>query len=295
MKKAIVLSAFGSTEPTALQPFLDTVKEVGEAFPACDTHLVFTSPTIRDIWHNRTGNKTFRAEQPQIPELFYNVQTPLSVLADLQAKGYKQVVVQPLYMVEGTEFYDLRATVNALRSIVTFRAQNTPFPTLALGRPFLGMNSDTRDYHQDIQTMAEALKDDISQARKYNQALVYAGHGSPRYATPAYTELEAKLQELGDIPVFFATLEGWPDLPSLVTRLQTAKIKKILLKSFCFTCGKHSLQDIAGEKADSWLTVLRGSGFDVQTELNSIGSRPQVRRILVQHILDAATEAGIDL
>ncbi len=295
MKKAIVLSAFGSAEIEALQPFLDIAQDVATTFPMCELRLAFTSPTIRGIWRKRAEDQKFRAEYPQLPHFFYNAQTPLSVLADLQDKGYKQIVVQPLYMVQGAEFYDLRVTVDALRSIATFRAKNTPFPNLALGRPFLGINSDTRDYHQDIKAMALALEDDILQADKRKRALVYIGHGNRYHAMSFFSELEASMRAMTEIPVFFATLAGWPNIPSLIPRLQAAKIKNILLKPFLFTSGKHSHQDIAGKEAEGWLPVLHDSGLDVQMDFEPLGSRPQLRRILVQHIRDAATDAGIDL
>ncbi len=295
MKKAIVLSAFGSSNPAALQPFLDTIKEVEKAFPACEVRLAFTSPTIRGIWHKRAKDKAFQTSHPEIPVCFYTIQTPLSVLADLQEKGYREIIVQPLYIVEGSEFYDLRATVSALRSITPFRADDAPFPKLALGRPFLGMNSARHDYHQDIHAMAEALKDDATRVASQGLALVYAGHGNPNYATPAYTELETKLREQTNTAIFFATLEGWPDISTLLPRLQEAKIKNILLRPFLFAAGKHANEDIAGDKKDSWENMLRKNGFDVQTELTPIGALPQVRRLLVQHVLDAAADEKIDL
>ncbi len=282
MKKAIVLGAFGSSVPQAVLVLDKTVQAVVARFSEYLVRLSFSSKTVRNIWLQRAEDKEFKALHIDVPQYFYRLRTPLAEIADLQAQGITDIAVQPLYLVDGAEFYDLRASVAALSSITTFRGERL-FSHLRLGRPFLGCSGGGHDYRLDIREMAEVLQPDIEEAEKSNRTLVFIGHGSPHLATSVYCELEACLQKKTRQGVFFATLEGWPSRENLLQRLQIAGAKQILLKPFFYTCGTHTQNDIC-TLPSSFLAMLNQNGFDTVVDPKPIGDRAELLQILLARI-----------
>ncbi len=282
MKKAIVLSAFGSSVPQAVSVLEKTVQAVATKFSDCLVRLSFSSQIVRNIWRKRAADMEFTTSHPDVPHYFYRIRTPLAEITDLQAQGITDIVVQPLYLVDGAEFYDLRASVAALHSIRTFRGERL-FSHLRLGRPFLGCSGGDFDYRSDIREMAEVLQIDIEQAEKSDRTLVFIGHGSRHLATSVYCELEACLQKKTKRGIFFATLEGWPNKENLLQRLQIAGVQKILLKPFFYTCGTHTQNDIC-TLPSSFLVLLNENGFDTVVDPKPIGGRVELLQLLLARI-----------
>ena len=61
------------------------------------------------------------------------------------------------------------------------------------------------------------------------------------------------------------------------------------------TAGDHANNDMAGPEKDSWLSVLKAEGFEVQPVLAGLGENEEFVQIFVEHIRDAAQEGGIPL
>lgn len=282
MKKAIVLSAFGSSMPQAVSVLDKTVQAVSAKFSDYLIRLSFSSWTVLNIWQKRAADMEFTISHPDVPHYFYRLRTPLAEITDLQAQGVTDIAVQPLYLADGAEFYDLRASVAALHLITTFRGERL-FSHLRLGRPFLGCSGGDFDYRSDIREMAEVLQSDIEQAEKSNRALVFVGHGSPYLATSVYCELEACLQKKTKRSIFFATLEGWPTRENLLQRLQIAGVQRILLKPFFYICGTHTQNDIC-TLPSSFLALLNENGFDTVVDPKPLGDRAELLRILLARI-----------
>jgi sirohydrochlorin cobaltochelatase len=105
-KPAIVLAAFGSTDPEGLRAILKVRERVRAAFPGYDVHLAFTSGIIRNIWRKRAGDQNFRQANETPPEI-YDIVNPLTCLAQIQENGPRGILVQSLHISNGSEFGDL--------------------------------------------------------------------------------------------------------------------------------------------------------------------------------------------
>lgn len=290
IKQAIVLAAFGTSYPDALQSILNIKERVEKANPDIPVKLAFTSSIIRKKWQKRKKDAAWLKANPSISEEILSVKTPLATIAELQNDGYKDITVQSLHIFAGEEFADLKEIMIALRSIRTIKERNAPFNKLRLGRPALGMPGDTYPYTQDIAKAVAALKTDATQAKKMNAALVYMGHGNVFFSTGIYAEFQRQMNEAYDTPTFIGCVEGYPAFNDVLAGLKTTGITKVLLKPLMVVAGDHASNDMAGDDDDSWKVMLTKAGFLVTPELRGLGMLDEWGDIYVNHLKDAMTQ-----
>ncbi|MGL1861830.1 MAG: sirohydrochlorin cobaltochelatase [Pseudodesulfovibrio sp.] len=289
-QQAIVLAAFGTSYPQALDSILNIKTRIEKANPNTPVKLAFTSDIIRKKWHKRQNNTAWLKSNPTVPEEILFIKNPLATIADLQNAGYKDITVQSLHVFAGEEFDDLKNTMIGLRSIRTIKAKSMPFKKLRLGRPALGMPGDVYPYTEDIKTAAKVLTADVEHAKKTGAALVYMGHGNDYYSTSAYAEMQREMQRMYDYPVFISCVEGFPDFDDLLIGLKASGTKKVLLKPFMVVAGDHASNDMAGDEDDSWKVMLTKAGYSVTTELRGLGSVDVWADIYIRHLKDAMAQ-----
>ncbi len=295
-KTAIVLAFFGTTYPSGLKAIENILNHVKRAFPHTEVRVTFTSNIIRSIWRKRQANAQKWLSQGVPKEILY-VKGVLATMGDLQDQGYKNVILQSTHIYHGEEVEDLLSYLNALRSINTVKEKWKPFNKLVWGRPIMGDVGDRYDYHEDLKKGIEALKPDIELARKKGAVLVYMGHGNEYWSTGIYAEAQKMLRQLyPDVQSFVGTVEGYPSLNDVVTSLKRhAKSKKVVLKPFMVVAGDHAHNDMAGPDSDSWKNVLEAAGFKVEPVLHGLGENNGIAEIVVDHVRDAARDAGLVL
>lgn len=292
-KQAIVLAAFGTSYPQALDSILNIKSRVEKANPGIPVRLAFTSNIIRNIWKKRQTDSDWRQVNIGVPAEVLYVQSPLATVASLSDQGYKDIAVQTLHIFAGEEFADLEATMTGLRSIRTLKAKNMPFGKLTLGRPALGMPGNVHPYTDDIASGVDALGADVAQAKEMKAALVYMGHGNDFYSTGIYAEFQRAMQREYGHPVFVACVEGYPDFKDLLGELQTAGLKNVLLKPFMVVAGDHATNDMAGDEDDSWKVLLTKAGYAVTTDLRGLGSVEAWADLYVNHLADALKQTHL--
>ena len=296
IKKAIVLAGFGTSYPSALISFTDLQKEAQKAFPGVKVKIAFTSNIIRKIWHKRQDDKQFLKDNKNIPEEILFVKGPLATIADLQDEGYNTIIVQPTHVYEGEEYTDLSSYISGLNAIKTVKKKYMPFKKLVLGRPILGKKGPEYDYHEDMEICAKAMAGDVALAKNDRAALVYMGHGNEFLTTGAYIEFQQTMRKMyPDTPIFIGTVEGYPSLENVVNGLMHSKIEKIVLKPLMIVAGDHANNDMAGKDDDSWKNVIKAHGITVITVIHGIGENPEIGKILIRHIKDAARDNKIKL
>jgi len=293
---AIVIASFGTTDERALQAILDMVKDVNKAFPHTEVRLAFTSNIIRKIWHKRDKDADYRNSHKDIPEIVYKVKNALGALADLQNEGYQTIVVQPLHVYLGEEFHDLKSYVRALNNINTMKRKWKPFDVIVTGRPLTGVVGVKYPYVEDLERLAKALKKDVALAKKNRSALVYMGHGNEHFSTGVYMELEDIMNKMyPDVKTYIGVVEGFPGYDYLLKKLKNDKVSKITIKPLMFVAGDHAVNDMAGEEDDAWKAMLEKENFRVIPVLKGLGESPEIRKIFLENLKDAAEERHIGL
>jgi len=294
-KIAIVLAQFGTSYPSALVSLTNIQRDVRKAFPGAKVKLAFTSNIIRKIWQGRRSDKQFFLKHKNIPEEIVNIKGILATIADFQDEGYRTIIVQPTHVYAGEEYADLSSYVDGFNSIRTIKPKYMPFDKLVLGRPLLGKPGPRYDYHHDMEEAAKALAADVSMAKKNKAALVYMGHGNEYYSTGAYVEFQQVMRKMyPESRIFIGTVEGFPALDDVVECLTHAGVKRVLLKPFMIVAGDHANNDMAGDEADSWKSIMQSKGIEVIPVLHGIGENPEIAKIVVRHIKDVAADNHID-
>ena len=295
-KTAIVLASFGATVPKAIQSIDNITSRVKIAFPGTTVKVVFTSNIIRSVWEKRSQAPKEWRDQGISDEILFT-KNLLSTFGELKSLGFKDVVVQPTHLFHMEQYHDLMQYVDAIRSIKTIRDKWKPFNKIALGRPALGTIGDKHPYREDLDEAVKAFANDAALANKKGAALVYMGHGNDFWSTGIYAELQKRMRETyPDIKTLVGCVEGYPGIEEVKASLKHDRnINNILLKPLMIVAGDHAANDMAGEENDSWKNILIRDGFKVEIILKGLGSNNQFADLFVDHIKDAAEDAGIDL
>lgn len=298
-KNAVVLAMFGTTVEPALQSLLNIRAKIEDKFPNTTVRIAFTSNIIRKKWQHRAEDAEYKKAHPEIPDDILHVKTPLATIADLQNEGYNNIVIQSTHISMGEEFLDLKTYVQALLDMGTFKKPKyKPFHKVALGRPALGTHGVRFPYAEDIDTLTKAMAPDVKLAAKEKAGIVYMGHGNEHFpgSGGGYLEFAAKMRKTyPEVVTVIGTVEGYPGVEDVMEMLRLYGVKKVILKPFMVVAGDHSMNDMASDEADSWKSILTKNGVEVVTVTKGLGENNTVADIFVNHAVDAAQEAGIDL
>lgn len=286
-RPAIVLAAFGTSEPGAVDSILNVKRRVEAAFPDYDVYIGFTSNIIRGIWHERAADADFRRENPGIPEEIYSVTNVFSALAAAQEKGFRPVLVQSLHVTDGEEFHDLKRLVETLAGYKTAKAWRTPFPAIGLGAPALGVGDGEERY---LRRAAEALAGLVEDAKADDAALVLMAHGNEHLNQSVFRKFQELLHEKYGPWVYLGTVEAHPLVEDVVAMVKDspAAPKKVLLAPLMVVAGDHARNDMAGDEDDSWASIFRAAGFAVDCRLEGLGSNASWADIYVEHLGEVA-------
>ncbi len=223
----IVLAAFGTSVPEAQNALENIDASVRETVPLPDVRWAFTSQRVIDKLKLRGQDTLFARAVP-----IRNLQ---QIYAQLQREGRTDVVVQPLHMVPGHEYH---------------RVLETPVPTglrVRYGKPMLADAAKVAEF-------AEVLSARFGGA---DEVTILCGHGNDRHG-----EFNAMLVALdkhlrADYEnVFVATVEGQPGTEAAFADARKSGKKKVKFVPIMVVAGDHIMNDVMGDKGESWKHVL---------------------------------------
>lgn len=262
-KKAILAVSFGTSYPETLKANIESVENrLREAFPGYEVRRAFTSRMIV-------------AKLAQRDQVF--IDNPTQALERLREEGYTQVVVQPLHIIPGEEF-------DQIKEVVDRYAQAKVFSAISLGRPILPLAEDAV-HRSDYAAAVQALKGQLPE-HSGEQAVLLMGHGTKHPANAAYTRLQDALTAAG-LPVYLGTVETTPSLEDVQKILEAKKIKNVLLMPYMLVAGDHAQNDLAGDEPDSWKNRLAAAGYEVSVYMHGLGENPAYGDLYVQRVQDA--------
>lgn len=251
MKKAILLVSHGTTYGDTRKKTIGAIEEkVRRQFPEYDVRRAFTGKAVIRKLKLRDG---------------IYIDTPEEALERLRDEKYTQIIVQPLYIIPGLEY-------EALKAIVKGYKDKGVFEKIASGRPAL---SD--DYGRFI----KALEGHLNK----KETFVLVGHGTSHPANACYCGLQKALEEKGYTNVYIGTIEAYPGIELIKTRLLRDKVTKLTLKPLMLVSGYHARKDMV-EAEDSWKNHLVKEGIHVEVDMRSLGQIPAFQEIYLTHLRD---------
>lgn len=256
-KKGILVVSFGTSYGDTRKVTLDAIQEkIANNFKEYIVKRAYTSSIIIKKLKNRDN---------------IIVDSPEEELNKMKEEGFNEVIVQPLHIIPGEEYNELKESVKKFQ-------KNNSFGKLVLGRPLLYRSED---YRKAI----EALKYQLPKLDK-GQAVVLMGHGTAHPANSSYALLQYTLEEEGMNNVYVGTVEGYPTINNVIRRLKKDNIKEVTLMPFMVVAGDHANNDMAGDENDSWKMVLKSEGFKVNTYIHGLGENEGIRKIYIEHVKD---------
>ena len=256
-KRAVLVASFGTSHLDTLEKTIQPIEwDIAGRMPGRVLRRAFTSGMILRKLEERDGLKI-----DSVPQ----------ALERLAEEGFEDVVVQPTHIMNGEEFDKLMAQAEPYRA---------RFRRLAFGRPLLTTLEDYRDL---TAALSEALPEPEA-----DTAHVFMGHGTEHFANAAYCQLSYMFYDQGRPDLLVGTVEGYPGLDQVIHRLKEhPAVRRVVLYPLMVVAGDHAKNDLGGDGPDSWKSLLRARGYQVECVLSGLGERPAVRRLFVQHALEA--------
>jgi len=265
-KLAIVLVAYGTLNASARSTYDRMMGAYREMFPGYEVRLAFTSGHLR--------RKIFKSG------IF--IDNPLTALATLQDLGFRQVVVQSLHVVPGSEFHQVAGLVRALGAV----KGRFGFQGLDMGLPLLSYPEDYRRVSCSLEPLFDRITaGGVTRTMPRNpeeEAVVMMGHGTEHSADSGYSRL-ARILEQDYQNVFLGTLDGYPGRDEVLAMVKRSGVEKVRLLPFMVVAGGHALNDLAGAGNESWKSTFEGSGFDSRIYLGGLGEEKGIVNIFVDH------------
>lgn len=255
MKKAVLTVSFGTSHLDTMEKTIGAVeKALAEAFPDRTLYRAFTSGMIL---------KKLKSEfQMEI----CNVEEAMEKMA---RDGIEDLLIQPTHIIHGFEYEKMTEQIEPYRE---------RFETIRIGAPLL---ATMEDYEEAVHLIMEDA------GLKEEETLVLMGHGTEHHTNAAYPALDYTFWAKGYRNVVVGTVEGFPEMEEVLKKLKEQQAEKILLMPFMIVAGDHAKNDMAGEDADSWKSILTREGYEVRTVLKGLGEIPGIRQMFVRHAREA--------
>ena len=256
MKKGVLIVSFGTSYREAEAQNINPVEQaISAALPGYEMRRAYGSRRIIKKLKERDG---------------ICIDTVSEALETLAVAGCKELIVQPTYVIHGYEYDEL---VEILREYLN------QFESVRLGHPLLHQQSDYKELICGL--------NEVFDFRSSSDAFVFMGHGTGHFANACYPALEHQIQAQGFTNVWIGTVEGYPEITDVKEKLKQLSCQKAVLAPLMLVAGDHARNDMAGEEKDSWGSLLRARGYEVQCHIIGLGELEGIQNMFVQHVREA--------
>ncbi len=256
-EKGILVASFGTTCVNALKSCIESIENrIRDSYSDYEIRRAFTSGIVIKKLKNRYGMEICGVDK---------------ALQKMKNDGFEEVIVQPLHIIPGTEYEDIKEVVEKY-------AKGKVFKKIMLGKPALFS-------YDDYIAVVDAIKAQLPVLRSNSAALLMA-HGTLHFANACYCELQLMFQygKLGNI--YIGPVEGYPSIRDIIPVLKSRGIMEVNLMPFLLVTGNHVINDMAGGGSDSWSSILKSEGFAVNTYMHGLGENTAFQHIYVKHVRD---------
>ncbi|MBT4289073.1 MAG: hypothetical protein HOD92_17240 [Deltaproteobacteria bacterium] len=274
---AIVITAFGTTtEARVTFDFFEAQlrEEAKTELTGLKIDWAFTSEIIRERANKRFKKNGINKHYRSLPQ----------VLADLEAEGYRKVVVQPIHIFAGQEYAEVVNTVKAFETLGL---------TIHMGHTL------THDWEDMFESLDILSKDFLSSIEGCN---VIAIHGSPLTfvgATGSYIGLERYVR--AKYPnTFVGAMDGLLTADQALSQAAKCSPKSVRFIPYLFIAGDHIMNDVMSTATDeeelSWAMQLHKKGLKTETiyadyngkkMYKGLGFNNEITHIFIESLLKA--------
>lgn len=212
--------------------------------------------------------------------------------------GVKNLVVQPTHLMQGAEYDELCAAVEAC--VGNFESVQIAKPLLGdVGEDATVINADKETVAKAVvaQAVADAGYPGIEEAAADGVAFVLMGHGTAHQAAVTYDQMQAQMEALGYTNVYIGTVEGEPEdteCSAVIEKIKNDGYSTVVLRPLMVVAGDHANNDMAGDEEDSWKSMFEASGAfeNVACQISGLGRIADVQAVYVAHAKAAIDAIG---
>jgi sirohydrochlorin cobaltochelatase len=247
----IVLITFGTTVLKARQVY-DYIEQCIKArYPKHQIVWGFTSGKIREKLRKQ-GMTTY---------------SPDEAIAQLQAQGWQQAVMQSLHVVPGQEFEKLQQIKPNEMEI-------------AVGAPLMSTDAD-------IDAVIEILTTEFQSDR----GNIIVCHGNSKHAHFNQQNITLAKRIRQQFPhVFVASVEGAVEITDINSAKTAVTDGKVHFIPLMMVAGDHILNDVLGDEEDSWKNQL---GATTCTCAEALGYNDKIINLFFKHLDNALAKLTI--
>lgn len=226
------------------------LEDVKNSFSQCTVREVCSGKAVRRIIEENEGIKLDSIEE---------------ALLRLKNDGIKNVICQPSYLMEGTEYDALKEAAFMFKD---------DFESIKIGK--------TLTSYDCCKKLVNAMIN-AKMVKKDDPAIVMAGHGSAHSANKVYFEIQKIFEDLGYSNVIVGTLESKPDIDDVLLKLDKMGVKEVTLMPLLSVAGHHSVKDIFGDEK-SYYKSLSQAGYNVNCVKKGLCEYKEIRDVWVESI-----------
>lgn len=261
-KDAILVMSFGTTFKDSREKTIEaTVKSIQGAHPNVKVVMAFTSHIIIDRIKENEG---------------IAIPTPEMALQQLKKEGYTRVALCSLDIIPGVEYSYKKAIFNEYKH---------DFKKMTFGTSLMYWQGQ-EEQNDDVEEVLSAISTQFPDVAN-DEAILLMAHGTPHPANAYYSVIQAVINRMELKNTYIYTVEGWPNLETIIPELKAKGIKKVTLMPMMMVAGDHASNDMAGDEPDSHKSILMQEGFKVKTYLHGLGENKLIRGLFT----DRANEA----
>lgn len=261
---AILVVSFGTSYNDSRDLTIGGIETaISTAFPEYQVRRAFTSQIIIDKLKERDGIEIDNVKE---------------ALDRAVADGIKELVVQPTHLMDGYEYQDFVAELSNY-------VEN--FDQIIIGEPLLMSDEDFTEVVKIITGKTASYDDGQT-------AICFMGHGTGAESNAVYAKLQDVLSQSGYENYYIGTVEATPSLEDMMALLsQKGFYQKVVLEPLMVVAGDHANNDMAGDEADSWKSILESDGYEVECILEGLGQIPAIQDLYVKHLQTAINNKNI--
>lgn len=251
-KKAIISVSFGSNDVESGKRNMDPLEDLyREEHSGLDVYRVITNDAVIE-----------QAKQEGDP--IYAVR---ECLARMVLDGVTHVYAQPAYILNGTEYDELKEMLYSHKA---------DFVSVRCGKPLLTS-------HDDFEKTAKAIMEEFPEMAE-DEALVLISHGSDHHGNTVYCALDYIIKDLGYANTHIGTFNAYPQIDTVIRHLKKDGIKKVNVAPFMFVAGTAAMEGVCGDAENSIASQLRAAGFEVVAHRKCLGEYAGVRKVFAEHL-----------
>lgn len=252
-KKAILVVSFGTSYIDTLEKTITAIeREIQCQYKDYTVFRAFTSQTIINKLQKRDNIK---------------IDTINEAMEKIVTQCYTTVICQPTHIMHGLEYEKMIRTIAPYQKMIK---------DIRYGVPLL---SSSEDYDKVVKVIMQQNKDLTEK-----DTLILIGHGTEHFADASYAALNYRFCAHGYDNVLVGTVEGYPDMETVLKKLQKRNTNTVYITPFMIVAGDHANNDICGDEEYTWKTKIAKQGYTVQTILKGLGEYKGIRNIFIEHI-----------